>query len=272
MCSVPADIIQLSDEELRNKLQEAGIPLAPLTPSTRKIYHKQLANKRRSLFQDTGCATKDTPNLVNDEITCVADNGNIEADPSSPVFVVFQSNEESRDRKMEIFCDQISALKFLSKNKNGRLMKFENKQKAQEYEKLNGHLLTTQPHNDEISYEKPNSFKSLKQVELNKLLKAIESNDLNKFDELVLNNPRYLINSGDGPVLLKPNTRYNPLHIAARSNQPEMVKQIISTLSDPDFQKKMYTNISSPHENTSRLHHILDLYFNTPEKGFYETP
>ncbi|XP_078494457.1 ankyrin repeat and LEM domain-containing protein 2-like [Ciona intestinalis] len=196
----------------------------------------------------------------------------MEADPALPVFVVFQSNEESHDRKMEIFCDQISALKFLTKNKNGRLMRFENKQKAQEYEKLNGHLLTTPPHNDETMNEKPNSFKSLKQAELNKLLKAIESNDSNKFDELVQNNPRYLINSGDGPVLLKPNTRYNPLHIAARSNQPEMVKQIISTLSDPDFQKKMYTNISSPQETSSRLHHILDLYFNTPEKGFFETP
>ena len=55
--------------------------------------------------------------------------------------------------------------------------------------------------------EKANDFPAPKQVELTRLMRSIESNDLAAFEEMVWKNPRFLISAADGPVPLKPSVR-----------------------------------------------------------------
>lgn len=57
---------------------------------------------------------------------------------------------------------------------------------------------------DAINRERANSFKSPRTQDLTaKLRKAVEKGDETTFNELIWNNPRYLIGSGDNPVVVQ---------------------------------------------------------------------
>lgn len=57
---------------------------------------------------------------------------------------------------------------------------------------------------DTINRERANSFKSPRTQDLTaKLRKAVEKGDRETFGELVWNNPRYLIGSGDNPTIVQ---------------------------------------------------------------------
>uniref|UniRef100_H2Z5K3 LEM domain-containing protein n=1 Tax=Ciona savignyi TaxID=51511 RepID=H2Z5K3_CIOSA len=136
-------ISSLSDTDLRKEMVNAGLPLTPITQSTRRIFQQRLANKRFSLLrniQDDNTVevpTKDTTETVDTGDDIESGDPCVEVrspEPHSPVFVVFMSMENetsSSTSTMEVFHDQVSALKFLSQNKNGRLMRFENRGKAE---------------------------------------------------------------------------------------------------------------------------------------------
>ncbi len=60
---------------------------------------------------------------------------------------------------------------------------------------------------DTINRERANSFKSPRTQDLTaKLRKAVEKGDEVAFRELVFNNPRYLIGSGDNPTIVQVRT------------------------------------------------------------------
>lgn len=60
---------------------------------------------------------------------------------------------------------------------------------------------------DSINRERANSFKSPRTQDLTaKLRKAVEKGDEAAFSELVWNNPRYLIGSGDNPTIVQVRT------------------------------------------------------------------
>ena len=60
---------------------------------------------------------------------------------------------------------------------------------------------------DTINRERANSFKSPRTQDLTaKLRKAVEKGDEMAFSELVWNNPRYLIGSGDNPTIVQVRT------------------------------------------------------------------
>lgn len=60
---------------------------------------------------------------------------------------------------------------------------------------------------DTINRERANSFKSPRTQDLTaKLRKAVEKGDEVAFSELVWNNPRYLIGSGDNPTIVQVRT------------------------------------------------------------------
>jgi hypothetical protein len=111
----------------------------------------------------------------------------------------------------------------------------------------------------------------------------IEKNDLEAVKKKLLN-PRYLISSGDSPVIikvsariflvkikllmivLKESCRYNSLHICAIYNHYEICEFILKTLSDVNFIRLLY--VSDTIEQTNlRVQRLLDLYLNMPEKG-----
>ena len=70
------------------------------------------------------------------------------------------------------------------------------------------------------------------------------------------------------------NSRYNALHVAAKSDQSAMIKLVLSTLRDKNFYALMYPSQKDVQESSkdSFIDHIIDLYCNTPEKILFETP
>ena len=60
--------------------------------------------------------------------------------------------------------------------------------------------------------------------------------------------------------------RYNALHVIASKNKPEIGRMLLSTLENPALVQKMYPE-DTPQIRADRIHFLLDLYLNTPDKG-----
>ncbi|XP_063068842.1 ankyrin repeat and LEM domain-containing protein 2 [Engraulis encrasicolus] len=124
-----------------------------------------------------------------------------------------------------------------------------------------------------LNVEKPaNEFKSPHTQDLTgKFRSAVEKGDEETFCQLVWENPRYLIGSADNPTIVQVGCRYNVLHVAAKENRPQMVQRVLETLENPEFMRLMY-----PEDQESmlwdRMHYIVDLYLNMPDKQNNETP
>uniref|UniRef100_H3DH74 Ankyrin repeat and LEM domain-containing protein 2 n=1 Tax=Tetraodon nigroviridis TaxID=99883 RepID=H3DH74_TETNG len=125
---------------------------------------------------------------------------------------------------------------------------------------------------DTINRERANSFKSPRTQDLTaKLRKAVEKGDREAFSELVWTNPRYLIGSGDNPTIVQEGCRYNVMHVAAKENQAGIAQLLLDTLENPDFMRLMYPD-DQEGMLQKRIHYIVDLYLNTPDKAGFETP
>lgn len=71
---------------------------------------------------------------------------------------------------------------------------------------------------DAINRERANSFKSPRTQDLTaKLRKAVEKGDEVTFKDLVWNNPRYLIGSGDNPTIVQVNIEFLFAHLRLNS-------------------------------------------------------
>lgn len=99
---------------------------------------------------------------------------------------------------------------------------------------------------------------------------AIEKHEHNKFDELLRENPRFLVNtSNDLPTILHIGTRYNALHIATRTSNPLAVKKILCLISDKAWLTNAYATDRCMEERSNNL---LDAMLNTPDKIENNTP
>lgn len=70
-------------------------------------------------------------------------------------------------------------------------------------------------------------------------------------------------------IFFKEGTRYNSMHVAARYDQPEIVKFIMECVTSSEFIKNVYGTEES---YLSRSEIISDLYLNTPDKAANDTP
>ncbi|KAK0162826.1 hypothetical protein PV327_006570 [Microctonus hyperodae] len=186
-------------------------------------------------------------------------------------------SEDSIEEQLHVYTDKDEALQTIKKYRSGRLKTFKSRLEAEQYakhgsEKSNGHS-TRVPTNAPIFEEKTSSFKGLKPQELVAFRKLIENGDLEAVKKTALENPRYLISSGDTPAILQEGCRYNALHIASSkgSRNVEMCKLILDTVSDPEFVALHYGKDDSK-TYVNRAQVLLDLYLNTPDKGLNETP
>uniref|UniRef100_A0A8C5KXA0 Ankyrin repeat and LEM domain-containing protein 2 n=1 Tax=Jaculus jaculus TaxID=51337 RepID=A0A8C5KXA0_JACJA len=123
-----------------------------------------------------------------------------------------------------------------------------------------------------VSKERANSYKNPRTQDLTaKLRKAVEKGAEDAFSDLIWNNPRYLIGSGDNPTIVQEGCRYNVMHVAAKENQASMCQLTLETLENPEFMQLMY-----PDDDVGmlqkRIRYIVDLYLNTPDKVGYDTP
>ncbi|XP_063884903.1 ankyrin repeat and LEM domain-containing protein 2-like [Scylla paramamosain] len=122
-----------------------------------------------------------------------------------------------------------------------------------------------------FNVEKPSPYRGPKSQDLVKFRKSIEKGDFDYFSRCVMENPRYLVSSGDTPAVLQEGFRYNALHVACRTNRPAFVQRVLAQVSQPVFFQRLYPD-DSFESATRRSAFLLDLYLNTPDKGFNETP
>ncbi|XP_005085355.1 ankyrin repeat and LEM domain-containing protein 2 isoform X1 [Mesocricetus auratus] len=123
-----------------------------------------------------------------------------------------------------------------------------------------------------VNKERANSYKNPRTQDLTAILrKAVEKGEEQTFSDLIWNNPRYLIGSGDNPTIVQEGCRYNVMHVAAKENQASMCQMTLETLENPEFMRLMYPDDSTDMLQ-KRILYLVDLYLNTPDKVGFDTP
>ncbi|XP_050713796.1 ankyrin repeat and LEM domain-containing protein 2-like isoform X2 [Eriocheir sinensis] len=178
----------------------------------------------------------------------------------------------------KVFVDKVECLAALKKHRGSRFKAFRTYEEALKFSKEGAALAATQGEDvggasaqPSLNVEKPSPFRGPKSQDLVKFRKSIEKGDLKYFSQCMEENPRYLVSSGDTPAVLQEGFRYNALHVACRTNHPEFVDKVLSTVSQAEFFQRLYPD-DSPESASRRSAFLLDLYLNTPDKGFNETP
>ncbi|CAJ1068417.1 ankyrin repeat and LEM domain-containing protein 2 [Xyrichtys novacula] len=198
----------------------------------------------------------------------------------------------ARNERAHVYADKKEALQAVKLMKGARFKAFPNREDAEKFAKgicdyfpspsksvpcvspVKPGLVISKDNMevDTINRERANSFKSPRTQDLTaKLRKAVEKGDEETFKELVWSNPRYLIGSGDNPTIVQEGCRYNVMHVAAKENQAGIAQLLLDTLENPDFMRLMYPD-DQELMLQKRIHYIVDLYLNTPDKAGYETP
>ena len=95
----------------------------------------------------------------------------------------------------------------------------------------------------------------------------IEKGNLQSAHDCIFQNPRYLVSSGETPVILQEGSRYNAMHVAAKANEVQMCHLIVSTLNDEKFWDLMFPNQEDTALSLRRAERMLDYYVNSPDKG-----
>ncbi|XP_012219724.1 ankyrin repeat and LEM domain-containing protein 2 [Linepithema humile] len=186
------------------------------------------------------------------------------------------SPDEDTKECIHIYEDMPSALLVIKTHKKARLKTFRNRLDAEAYAKSGQEQSTNYSAYSiypsiVVTQEKSSNFKAPKPQELVGFKKLIESGDMEAVKSTVWENPRYLISSGDTPAILQMGSRYNALHIAARSDKPQMCEFILNTVGDPKF-IQWHFGETDCRSNLDPAQIMLDLYLNTPDKGLNETP
>lgn len=173
-----------------------------------------------------------------------------------------------------IFESKTEALNILKKYKGSRFKVFDNEKDAILFSKqrilteLNTNGTNISAQNVEKSLS---PFSSPHTRDLTQLRKAIEKGDYERVKDIIWSNPRYLVSSGETPVVLMEGPRYNACHISAKECKSHILQLILNTVSDRKFMKMLFPCDESEITDI-RIDFLLDLYLNTPDKGFCETP
>lgn len=111
--------------------------------------------------------------------------------------------------KIHIYTEKNEPLKLMKEYKNARLKSFKSLSEAKEFIKTgfenskSSNVNNLTPSSMVTVEEKSSNFKSLKPQELVGLRKLIESGDLEAVNNIIHENPRYLVSSGDTPAVLQ---------------------------------------------------------------------
>lgn len=211
------------------------------------------------------------------------------SDSPSVYYGVCPSTEESigENDNVHVFVDMKKTLLAMGTMKDSRFKAFSTREEAETFSR--GILCSAYPSKSTLDgtegiskpaqyidtplgkTERANEFRSPRPQDLTaKLRKAVEMGDQKAFKKLVWDNPRYLIGSGDNPTIVHEGCHYNVLHVAAKENQPEMAQLLLDTLENPDFMRLMYPD-DQDNMLYQRIHYIVDLYLNTPDRASNET-
>ena len=252
----------LTDVGLSEQLEKLGYAHPPVTPTTRRVLERKLAQLLNKEVPPSLPST--TPEVIDPVVTVVNISAQ-EDDKSKGCYLLLYSGDvpdgltlkKCYYHKEELY----GVLKVL---KGARFKWFPAEQEAiAAYDDLQAEVMeNTLPVTNK---ESASIYPSLSTVALNKFRKLIEDGRLEEFRQCVWSNPRYLVSAGDAPELLKPGTRYNALHVATRCNKVEFCKEILTIIESMEFWKKLYPD-DTQEARMKRKRHIVDLYLNMPDK------
>lgn len=276
------EIRDLSDFELLSELKSLGLKIGPISPTTRRIYERKLSkargcdvvdstNKNRSAhdIRETGNSTVYTQ--LTGSTTCAL--GGLES-PTMFYGVCFDVSRSCSEGEVPsvpaVFTSKEEALKAAKKCKGARFKGFKTRVEAEGFSRSRS---VDQEDSSAVKNSMPSptdpvsNFKGPTPQELVKFRNVIERGLRQEFLETVLKNPRYLIGPGDTPVILQEGFRYNAIHVAVKNNRKDMCKLIIDILESQHFWNILFSQESQSLINDQRIHFLVDMYLNTPDKG-----
>lgn len=118
---------------------------------------------------------------------------------------------------------------------------------------------------DQLVNKEALPFKTPTPQQFVQLRKYIQDGEIDEVRELIDSNPRYIIGSGDNPTILQEGCRYNAFHVAAKSNQADIMKLILDRLRSPDYYRRLYPG-DGDRSTRDRIAYIVDMYLNMPDK------
>ena len=279
-----SEIPSLTDEELRAKLRSFNLRDGPITKTTRKLFEAKLARAMgvdKQIDEPSQTSDRHVKNTSEQQITninglveysvCVYNdrnaNENSDASISNMFYGVCLQADDSFEN-ISVFTDKTEALHCVKKNSGARFRAFSTRSEAEAF--ALGKLSTpSRQLSQELSpgpVEPSSEYKGPKRGEITAFRKLIEKGDVDGLRKVLYTNPKYLISSGDTPVVIQEGCHYNAMHVSAKSGHKDCCKLIIDTLNDDEFWKMMYP-VNNHNQNNRRKAFLLDLYLNTPDKG-----
>ncbi|XP_041357935.1 ankyrin repeat and LEM domain-containing protein 2-like [Gigantopelta aegis] len=283
----------LSVAELREQLIDRGHKIGPVTSTTKSLFQRKLANLiykdkygdvsgNEVQIESKSSETTSRPPEKSCTVVC-------EEMPSVYYGISLADGDAAKlphltDDKL-IFTDKIAAFAVAKEHPGSRFKAFKTFDEASNFVKKSkqdscSKPLPTQTNGNDGAESSKSSvvversvYKAPKMRDLVVLRTIIESGDEHQFTSLVWSNPRYLVSSGDTPVILHEGQRYNALHTASKANQANMCRRILETILDPEFTKQLYEGSSDSEETQARrVQFLADLYLNMPDRGNGESP
>ena len=253
---------RLTDAELSKELDNLGYVHPPVTPTTRGVLERKLAqlSNKELLPPSPPCSIPETANPVN----TIVDSSAQEIESKGCYLLLYTGSIPEGLTLKKCYYRKEELHEILKVLKGARFKWFFTEQEAIEaYDEF-------QAENKDIpvsvaNKESASVHPSLSTPALSKFRKLIESGNIEEFRECVWSNPRYLVSVGDAPELLQPGTRYNALHVAVRNNRVELCREILTIIESTEFWTKLYSDDNKEARN-KRKRHIVDLYLNMPDK------
>lgn len=256
----------LTDDELSEQLDKLGYSHPPVTPTTRGVLERKLAQLvNKEVLPSFQCNISEVTSPVS--VTTTVSSSTQEEDKSKGCYLLLYSGSVPDGVTLKQCYYHKEELHGVLKGLKGARFKwFATEEEAiAAYDILQAETKEDTAPVTVANKESASIYPSVSTIALNKFRKLIEDGRIEEFRESVQNNPRYLVTAGDAPELLKPGTRYNALHVAARNNKLEFCKDILNTIESMDFWTKLYPD-DSQESRIKRRKHIVDLYLNMPDK------
>lgn len=252
----------LTDDELSEQLDKLGYVHPPVTPTTRGVLERKLAQLVNIEVLPSSIPEVTNPMTVTAVSDCVQ-----EEDKSKGCYLLLYSGSVPDSLTLkQCYYHKEELHGVLKVLKGARFKWFATEEEAiAAYNNLQAETKEDTVPVTVTNKESASIYPSVSTVALNKFRKLIEDGKIEEFRECVWNNPRYLVTAGDAPELLKPGTRYNALHVAARSNRVEFCKDILNIVESMDFWIKLYPD-DTQESRSKRRKHVVDLYLNMPDK------
>jgi len=226
--------------------------------SSRPIVTKVNNNSQES-------SSSSTKNIINEKSTIEIGDGFFYG-----VWVPFSPTRMNLKNKPNVFFSKKSALTAMKKWNGSRFKQFKTKEEAEKFSLAPPNLLSVDSiismvaNTKDSPLPKPDPWKAPTIQEIAKFRKHIEANEIGNVLKS-LDNPKYLINSKDFPVIVHEGSRLNALHVAVKYNRLSICEEIMNKVAD--FENFKLVNLDLDEESLKiRRHHVEKLYLNSPEK------